>query len=158
MENEKDQIKKRMRIVYNGQPWYGKSVKRVLSDITPKQAVAKPENGAHSIAELVSHMIEWRRLVQKRLSGDADYEVDQKESFRWQNYGETPENAWQNILEALDNNQKDLLDYISEITSDKLDESVPNRDYRFRDLIEGVIQHDIYHLGQIVLIHKYVID
>lgn len=145
-------------MVYNGQPWYGKSVKNVLGDITAREAVASPGNQSHSIAEIVSHMIEWRRFLQKRFSGDAEYEVNQKASFRWQNFGKTPENAWENILETLDKNQEVLLSYITEITSNKLNEVVANRNYRYRDLIEGVIQHDLYHVGQIVLIHKYFID
>jgi len=33
-------------------------------------------------------------------------------------------------------------------------ERVPERDYNFRKLLYGIVQHDIYHLGQIAYITK----
>ncbi len=35
-----------------------------------------------------------------------------------------------------------------------LEDPVPGRNHNFRFLIEGMIQHDIYHLGQIGLMAK----
>jgi hypothetical protein len=35
-----------------------------------------------------------------------------------------------------------------------LKEMVPNLDFNFRFLLNGLIQHNIYHLGQVAYIHK----
>jgi hypothetical protein len=35
-----------------------------------------------------------------------------------------------------------------------LQQTVPGRKYNFRKLLNGIVQHDIYHLGQIAYIQK----
>jgi hypothetical protein len=43
---------------------------------------------------------------------------------------------------------------VEQQTDDLLDKQVAERDYNFRKLFHGVLQHDVYHLGQIAYIVK----
>ncbi len=43
--------------IYEGKPWYGNPVTKILEDITEEGAFWQPREGAHSIAQLVWHMI-----------------------------------------------------------------------------------------------------
>jgi hypothetical protein len=38
--------------------------------------------------------------------------------------------------------------------NEKLQEVVPGRKYKFFTMIHGIIHHDLYHTGQIVLLKK----
>jgi uncharacterized damage-inducible protein DinB len=155
MYNETERLQKKLDGIYRKQPWYGESITAVLKTITMDQAGVKPAGRANSPVGIVSHILAWRVFMQKRLEGDRTFDVDNSESFRWEVYGDTPEQAWKNLLLKLDENQEKLLKLISKLEPGKLDETVSGRSYSFRDMIEGVIQHDIYHLGQINLIIKH---
>ncbi len=157
MNNEINRLQIRFKTVYNGQPWYGESVDKALREISVKQAFLKP-GSAHSIAEIVTHLISWRIFLQKRLAGDERFDVNRDTTFRWEAYGDSPEQVWEKLLLEFDRNQKAVLELITGFKPKNLDEQVPGRTYTFRDLIEGVLQHDLYHLGQIVLLKKHFIN
>lgn len=154
MNNEINRLQIRFQTIYNGHPWYGESVGKVLLEMTIKQAFFKPSS-AHSIAEILAHLISWRVFLQKRLAGDERFDVNRDTTFRWEAYGDSPEQVWEKLLLEFDRNQKAVLELITRLQPEKLDEQVPGRTYTFRDLIEGVLQHDLYHLGQIVLLKKH---
>lgn len=69
--------------LYDGQPWYGDSISQILEKVTPATAFWQPTPGAHSIAQLVSHMIYWRQALIKRLEGDRDYKPSMKSEDNW---------------------------------------------------------------------------
>ena len=56
---------------------------------------------------------------------------------------------------------KEIHDRIVEVLQLKedsfLDQKVDHRNYNFRFLLNGLIQHDIYHLGQIAYVKKWLI-
>lgn len=52
--------------LYNGEPWYGNSIARILENIPEESAFWKPTEGAHAIAQIVWHMIYWRQSLVKK--------------------------------------------------------------------------------------------
>lgn len=92
-------------------------------------------------------MISWRTFVCRRLNGDEAYDVTDEMNF-------PKSNNWHEVLEELTKSQQDLVDALSGFDPKKLDDSVPGRKYSFRKMIHGIIHHDLYHLGQIVMIFK----
>lgn len=139
---------------YDGESWYGDSIMQNIQTISSEQAFHHPIPEAHSIAELVTHMIAWRQFLLKRLQGDDDFSVQQEDSFNWQLIDPNPKTAWKSLLRVLDDNQTQLLAVMTKKEDAFLDEKVAQKNYDFSVLIHGVIQHDIYHLGQIVLLAK----
>ena len=66
MEGIADQISRAFR----GESWHGPSVLEVLAGVSAEDAVAHPIAGAHSIWEIVLHMVSGYRLVLRRVRGE----------------------------------------------------------------------------------------
>ena len=63
-------------------------------------------------------------------------------------------------MEKLRQSQAELVDAAVNFPDSRLGELVPskNQKYTYYTLLHGIIQHDIYHLGQIQLIRKSIPD
>jgi uncharacterized damage-inducible protein DinB len=61
---------------------------------------------------------------------------------------------WQEGLQKLQQSQDELLRLLAQKDDALLEQNVSGRTYNYRKLISGIIQHDIYHLGQIAFITK----
>ena len=131
---------------FKGPAWHGPSVQEALEGITPK-VMSNKISDSHSIIELVAHMTTWRNFVTKRLSGDATYEVSNEENFPLAT-------DWKKTLDDLKKSQETLLAALKAFPENKLFTTVPTRKYDFYTMLHGIIQHDIYHIGQIVLLKK----
>jgi len=146
MENNK--IINLLQQSFDGPAWHGPSVMEVLSTVTAHTAIQKVST-SHTIIELVMHMTAWRNFVSKRLQGNNDFEVSEMANF--------PKGTdWPAALEALQEGQEELMKAISLFPEGKLKEIVPTRTYDFYTMLHGIIQHDIYHTGQITLLKKFV--
>lgn len=145
---------RKMKSVYSGGPWYGDSIQEKLQGITPEMAMARPIPDAHCIAEILSHMISWRELLSEHLKGHDEFSVNQKESFDWRRFDSNPETVWNSLLKVLEENQQQIITLLEKGDDSLLNQKVPQRIYNYRYLIWGIMQHDIYHLGQIALLKK----
>ncbi len=137
--------------IYSGNPWYGNSVTEILKSIAPEDAVKKPVNGKHTIADLLYHMITWRVFVIKQLQGDKEFDVKQNDKNDWRELDYTNKRLWNEAISESDKTHKLLLSELNNFKEDLLDKQVPLRNYSYQFLLTGLIQHDIYHLGQITL-------
>jgi len=72
----------------------------------------------------------------------------------WPAVTDTSEAAWTKTLEELRSNHQALRAAIRELDEAKLDENVPGTTYSVYFLLHGVVQHDLYHAGQIALLKK----
>lgn len=131
---------------FYGPAWHGPSVQEALGGIAPQMRSTKISD-SHSIVELVAHMTAWRNFVIKRLNGDATYEVSDAENF-------PVATDWQKTLDDLKKSQEALLAALKAFPENKLFTTVPTRTYDFYTMLHGIIQHDIYHIGQIILLKK----
>ncbi|MBO9612247.1 putative damage-inducible protein DinB [Dyadobacter sp. BE34] len=134
--------------------WYGPSVVEALRDVTPKIAEARLSSNTHSIAEIVYHMTTWRIFAVRKLQGDAEFDIKTQDKD-WKKFPVVDEFEWEAIQMELSLSQEELVSELEKIEDDSfLEEFVPGRDYSYYTLIHGVIQHDVYHAGQIGLIKK----
>lgn len=154
METQIEELIREFKTIYNGSPWLGNSIKSVLEGIAPEKALETPLREVNCIAGLVSHMITWRMLLIKRMENDDTYDVNQEESFNYSNYGSTSTEIWNHLLNRLDETQNKIVDLLASQQEDFLNKKVARRTYDFRHLTHGVIQHDIYHMGQIAILKK----
>ncbi|MFN8342964.1 MAG: DinB family protein [Cyclobacteriaceae bacterium] len=130
---------------FDGEPWYGPSVMAVLKEVTPQQAT-RTLLQSHSILQLVQHMTRWRRFVVAKMEG-AGADVTDVENF-------PAGGRWADAVEELRQSQTELLTALEHFSVVRLSETVPGREYDFAYMLEGIVQHDIYHLGQISLLRK----
>jgi uncharacterized damage-inducible protein DinB len=142
-----DQLKR----AYEGEAWHGPSLRELLSGVTAKTAASKPLAHAHSIWEIVLHVAVWENAVRRRLEGEA-LELSQEED--WPPVNDISETAWKNALAVLENGHKQLRETILRLTEGRLSEMTPGKNHSVYFMLHGIIQHDLYHAGQIALLKK----
>jgi uncharacterized damage-inducible protein DinB len=153
MQNRINMLIKKFEEVYDGNPWYGDSFKSILKDIDSKATLKKEKKGGHSIAEILAHIIGWREFFLSRLTGN-DFKIEQEETFNWKRIDNNQETVWKSLLDTLEETQSRILNLLEKADDNLLDIPVHERNYNLEYLLEGVIQHDIYHFGQISLLKK----
>ena len=152
MTSELQQIISLLTDTYAGDPWFGRPVQQLLSEVDEKTAYEKP-NGQHSIVELIWHMITWREFTIDRLQS-SPRPMDYFEKNDWRKLNHSDKKLWQQGLDRLNDTQEELLSILKEKDDTILDHTVSERKYNFRKLLHGIIHHDIYHAGQIAYIRK----
>lgn len=140
-----------LKSIYDGPAWHGPSIKETLAKIESTDML-KSTDKSHNIVEILNHMTAWRRYAIKKLQGDGDYEVSDSENFS--PVKSININTWQKALDDLEKSQQELLELLSEVEDNKLKEVVAGRKFSYYFLLDGIVNHDVYHLGQIVLLNQ----
>ncbi|HEY0740654.1 MAG TPA: DinB family protein [Chryseosolibacter sp.] len=148
MKTEIEKITSLLKRTFDKGAWHGPSVKEAIKEIDGIQAQQRLHK-THSIIELVAHMIAWRKYVINRLQGNNAYVVSDTMNFPMRD-------DWSNVLNELEASQNELLDLITQFPVYKLNELVPvsEQNYTYNTLLHGIIHHDVYHAGQIMLIRR----
>lgn len=144
-------IHEQMRCSFDGDAWHGPAVMEILKGVTAQQAAAKPIANAHSIWELVLHMTTWSGVVVRRLRGEAVEPTDAEDYPPVQDKSEA---AWQRAVESLGRGHEALLTAVENLSESGLADVVPGKPYTVEFMLHGVVQHDLYHAGQIALLKK----
>ena len=151
MASEVERIRGELQRAFQGEAWHGPAVLELLRDVTAQQAAARPIAGAHSIWELVLHIAAWENAGRRRLEGDRA-ELPDEENFPPVN--DSSEAAWQRTMEELKNGHSKLYEAIAGLEESRLDEPILDGMRSVYITLHGVIQHDLYHAGQIALLKK----
>ena len=149
---EVERIAEQLRTAFEGDAWHGPSVRELLASTTRGQAAKRPIPGAHTIWEIVLHMGVWESVVRRRLSGESINDLAPEEN--WPPVHDVSEEAWMKALEVLEQGHIQLSQSITCLTDERLGETVPGKDYTVYVMLHGIIQHDLYHAGQIALLKK----
>ncbi len=89
-------------------------------------------------------MLAWRNFVLQKLTGNDDFDIIDNSLDDW------PEvNDWETLVKKFDECHFNILQAIQKFPPEKWDYKVPLRDYTFMYLINGILEHDYYHYGQI---------
>ena len=150
---ETERIIDQLERAQHGDAWHGPSLRELLEGVTAAQAAAHPIPQAHSIWELVNHIIAWEQIALRRLRGELLVAITDEMSFP--PIADTGAPTWQAALRALDESNQSLRDAIRRIGDVQLNATVPGTPYTNYVLLHGVIQHDLYHAGQIALLRKF---
>ena len=148
IKRTKDQLKR----AFEGKAWHGPSVCEVLAGVSAQQAAAHPIEGAHSIWEIALHIATWERVGRRRIEELAPIDVSDAED--WPEVGDTSDEAWTGALEDLRLNHEALREAVGRLDDAQLGDIVPGTVYSVYFLLHGVIQHDLYHAGQIALLKR----
>ncbi|PKV49636.1 putative damage-inducible protein DinB [Aquimarina sp. MAR_2010_214] len=152
--NIKDSIKKYDE-VFEGEPWFGISMLKSLEHIPILFWDKKPNKVSHSISELVYHLIDWRGFVIEKLKGNKAFDIELNSEKDWRkDVSIQNEKEKKKILEELIETQNIICELLLAKPNSWLNEQVAGRQYRNEYMISGVIQHDIYHLGQINMVYS----
>lgn len=139
---------------FGGASWHGPPILVVLAEVTVTQAVSRPIPGAHSAWELVHHITSWLSIVRKRAGGEAVHEIPTETD--WPPVEDVSAAAWQRARQNLKDEYNGLRAFIAQLSDDDLGNRVEGklREYTVYQDLHGVIQHSLYHTGQIALLVK----
>jgi uncharacterized damage-inducible protein DinB len=156
--SETARIADQLRRAHAGEAWHGPSLQELLTNVSAEEAAARPVDGVHTIWEIVLHVICWERVSRRRMNGELIVDVDAAEDWPPvpESGGTVSEGAWHEAKVELEQESSRLLGAISEFEEERLSEQVPGKTDTFYKLLHGVIQHDLYHAGQIALLKKTV--
>jgi uncharacterized damage-inducible protein DinB len=145
---EIERILDQLNRAWGGPSWTGVDIRPSLDGITDTQARAHPLPDVHSIIELVAHMSFWMDVVALRLTGKA------KEPTAEEDWRDVTQLRWEDAITEMENAESRLSDAVARLSVDDLDKIVAGRDYTMYVMLHGVIQHNLYHAGQIAVLKK----
>jgi len=150
--SEIKRIEDQLKRAFEGNAWHGPAVRELLADMTAAQALGRPLTNAHSIWEIALHMATWERVVHRRLQGETVIDLPTEQD--WPPVRDTSEASWRQVLRDLEQANHDLRAAIGQMTEARLADIAPGKDHSVYVMLHGVIQHDLYHAGQIAILKK----
>jgi uncharacterized damage-inducible protein DinB len=158
MRNEIQALISRIENINSGEPWFGRAVYTILDEVDPKKAFIKPSwpggsEGEHSLADILYHMITWADFTLKRIQKEKKYDLAASEALDWRSIDPRVQ-TWKKGLTEFKTIHKNIISELKKKDDDFLHEIVDYRKYNFRFLINGMIEHNIYHLGQVAYLKK----
>lgn len=148
---ETKRIQKLFNDLYNGSPWIDVNLKGTLGALTAQHASERPMANCNSIWEIVNHIISWRLNVIQRVQGKI---IETPAHNYFTAIKDTSDAAWANTLHQLKDSQQKWIDFLSTFNENDFDKIYPNNEMTYYEHIHGIVQHDAYHLGQIILLAK----
>jgi uncharacterized damage-inducible protein DinB len=136
-----------------GKPWFGRAVYEILDEVDEKKVSIKPNNSEHSLLELLYHMITWAGFTLKRIEKDKINDLAAAEELDWRIINPKL-HTWKKGLAEFKAIHKKIIALLKKKEDSFLQEKVDYRKYDFEFLLNGLIQHNIYHLGQIAYLNK----
>lgn len=149
------QIAKLFRDVYYGGNWTSVNLKESLADINWQQATTKVYS-LNTIATLVFHTNYYVSAVLKALQGEL---LDAKDKYSFDHPPILSQEDWEKLLDKTWTDVENFANSIEQLPESKLWETFSDEKYgNYYRNIHGVIEHIHYHLGQIVLIKKILLQ
>jgi uncharacterized damage-inducible protein DinB len=151
---ESARIADQLRRAFDGEAWHGDSLFEILDGVTAARAASHPIEGAHSIWELALHIAAWDGVALRRMRGAA-VELSDLENFP--PVADASEAAWRAAQREVRRGHEELVAAVAAFPESRLEEIVPGKKaahYTFYYMLHGVVQHELYHAGQIALLKK----
>lgn len=153
-------ISKQLEDIQNGKNWIGSSFDSKLSSIDEQLMFTRPTTNLHSIAEIISHLTLWRNEAILKIKTGKGSKTDDCEE-NWLSIDTLKSKGWETIKNEYDSSLTELLSLLKHKEDTFLNETYYDTDfkgiYTYNFLINGMLHHDIYHLGQLGIIIKYLI-
>ena len=151
-----NQIAIRFKEVFLNGKWIANTnYKGLLSNVNWQQATHKI-GSLNTIAALTYHINYYIAGVLNVFDGGS-LEIKDKYSFDFPPIKSKED--WVSLLNDLNTNAKKFAKHIEGMSDEKLEEKFVKEEYgTYRRNIEGIIEHSYYHLGQISLIKKMILQ
>ena len=143
-----------IRRSHGGVAWHGPSVVETLEGVDAAKAAARPPAGLHTIWELVLHVTAWQRAALAALDGVAYVSLEGEGDWPPEP-GDASDDAWLAALSEMAKVNGELVAATRVFPEERLAEIVPGQErFNFYFLLHGVVQHNVYHAGQIALLKR----
>ena len=148
-----------LKDVQDGHLWAGQNYTKKLSQVTEEQLFLRPIEGMHAIAEILSHLTLWRTETILKIKTGEGSKTDECEE-NWLPLQKLKKKGWEKIKSDYDQSLSDIIELLEEREDSFLDELYFDTDFKdhypYRFVINGMLHHDLYHLGQLGIIIKYL--
>ena len=126
--------------------WYGPSLAELLAQISPEFATTRPVPASHSISELLQHLLLWNERI--RNTSDNNPLPPWQPEKEWAE----PPIPWNELVSRWGLSRQLLEEKIRNFPIEDLAKQVPGRDYPYETMLHGIVEHAIYHSGQIAMV------
>ena len=149
------QIAKHFREIYFGGNWTSSNLKDNLAGVTWQQATTTVYS-FNTIATLVYHINYYVSAVLRVLQGEA---LDASDKYSFNLPPILSQNDWEKLLNKLWSDAENFAQLVEQLPEHKLWEDFTDKKYgNYYRNFHGIIEHSHYHLGQIVLIKKILLQ
>jgi uncharacterized damage-inducible protein DinB len=144
-------IAEQLRRAFEGEAWHGPAVLELLGDVDATTAAATLLPGVHSIWELALHIAAWDGAAIRRLNGETAQLTGADDFPIVLNPTDA---AWREAVSQVKLRHDTLVKMVAALPEARLRDRVPGKDYDFYFMLHGVVQHELYHAGQIAILKK----
>jgi len=135
-----------LKNILEGELWIDENFKNKIDKLSAKEALTAPMPQIFSVAELVFHILAWRKQLMKKLC-DKKKDTSMEIPDYWVSNDELRKIGWNKLKKNFYESQYELIS-ILENKDDTFLKVKYSGGFTYEYLIEGLIHHDIYHLGQ----------
>lgn len=149
------QIAKHIRDVHFGGNWTSVDMKTTLADVTWEQAVTRVHS-FNTLATLVYHTTYYISAVLKVMRGGP---LEAKDAYSFDHPPVHSQQDWEALLYKTWSDAETFALEAEQLPDEKLAEIFIDEKYGtwYRNL-QGIVEHTHYHLGQMVLIKKILVN
>jgi uncharacterized damage-inducible protein DinB len=133
--------------INDGSPWIDENFKKKIEGLSEEDAFMKPLPEVHSVAELISHLLQWRIAALKAFAGNR-YESIFELPANWKNNEQLRQMGWAKLRDEFYKSHQEIIGLL-EKQNDNWLENIYADGYNLNYLLAGMLHHDLYHLGQI---------
>jgi hypothetical protein len=150
------EIAKRFReVILNGTWIANTNYKHQLADLNWELATTKFD-GLNTIAVLAQHIHYYINGMKNVFEGGS---LDIKDKYSFDFRPIQSQTEWENFLSKFWNDAEAFASLIEQMPEEKLKEMFVDEKYgTYQRNIDGMIEHSYYHLGQIVLLKKIIVN
>jgi uncharacterized damage-inducible protein DinB len=149
--SEPARIANQLKRAFYGNAWHGPALMELLKEVDSRTAAAKPLADVHSIWELLLHIAAWDGAASRRLAGET---ARLKDLENFPPVPEPTEAAWREAVAATKRTHDTLVKTVASLPTSRLRDRCPGKPYDLYHLLHGVVQHELYHAGQIAILKK----
>ena len=155
MNSECLRIADQLRRAFSGDPWHGPPLSELLAGVTAEQARIRPLPAGHTIWELVLHIEIYVNIAFEAVQGIPMPKLFGTERD-WPKEDSGGLAQWTGTTDRLFQSADRFAHSIEQFTDSRLEDTVPGREYDFYYLFHGIVQHSLYHAGQIAMVKRAV--
>ncbi|MFY0607196.1 MAG: DinB family protein [Cyclobacteriaceae bacterium] len=146
-----------IRNIHSGQLWLGANFESKIEGIDDSNAFLSPQVELHSVAQVIAHLTAWNfDLIEKIKNGKG--KLLDSDPSNWPSNTDLKLVGWDGLIKTYFQTIEEVIKNLSEKNSDFLSEEYYDQDFKknapYDFAVSGMIQHTIYHLGQLGIIIK----
>ena len=151
--SEIGRIVEQLKRAQEGRAWHGPALQDALAGVSARQAAARPIPEGHTIWEIVLHVASCQEDVRGMLLGGPPA----PEENDWPRASGFDEGAWEKTKGRLEETNRALRSVVAAMDENRLarvEPVEPKGGYTVYEILHGIVQHNLYHAGQIALLRK----